>query len=238
MDENFAENAAERYRGLVPAHARLLLGPRYALLRPECAEARQRLPRCHATPIGAGDPDTINLRVRRVLIFFGATDPDNLSGRALEALTHPDLAALSVDLVVGANNLHHQRLAALADARGNTRLHPPRTHLADLLADADLAIGAGGTTTCARCCLGLPSLVVSIAENQRPACEALAAEQRIPYLGHKDEVTVACLGGRIRRLMSDAGALESLPDQGKRIVDGEGVARVIRALQSNTGSIR
>jgi len=99
------------------------------------------------------------------------------------------LAALSVDLVVGANNPHRERLAAVADARGNTRLHPPRPHLAGHMAEADLAIGAGRATAWKRCCLGLPSLVVSIADNQRPACEALAAEQRIAYLGHQDAAT-------------------------------------------------
>ena len=183
LDQNFAPDAEARYADRLPPQAQRLLGPRYALLRPEYAATRHGLRRCQGAafdktqrehnrpnPIEPDQPP-----VRRVLIFFGGTDPDNLSGRALAALTDPTLAALSVDLVVGANNPHRPTLSAQAEARGNTRLHPPRPHLADLMAEADLAIGAGGTTTWERCCLGLPSLVVSIAENQRPACEALAA---------------------------------------------------------------
>ena len=93
----------------------------------------------------------------------------------------------------------------------------------------------------------LPSLVVSSAENQRPTCEALAAEHRIAYLGHRDEVTVDFLGRKIKQLMSDAaalegprifrGVLECLCDRGRRLVDGQGVARAILALQSHAGSI-
>lgn len=116
--------------------------------------------------------------MRRVLVFFGGTDPHNLSGRALTALSDPALGHLAVDLavdlVIGANHPQREALVAQAAARPGTRVHGPRPHLADLMAAADLALGAGGTTTWERACLGLPSLVVTLAENQRPACLALA----------------------------------------------------------------
>ena len=156
--------------------------------------------------------------------------PDDLRGRALEALTDPALAALSVDLVIGANNPQRERVAAVAEARGNTRLHPPRPHLADLMAEADLAIGAGGATTWERCCLGLPSLVVSIAENQRPACEALAAEHSIAYLGHTDEVTIDRLCRALQALVVSPDQCRRLSVAGADLVDGRGVERVVTRL--------
>ncbi|MBK1633380.1 UDP-2,4-diacetamido-2,4,6-trideoxy-beta-L-altropyranose hydrolase [Thiohalocapsa halophila] len=217
LDQNFTENAAERYRGLVPAHARLLLGPSYALLRPEYAQARQAL----RARDGA---------VRRVLVFFGGTDPDNLTGRALAALSDPALAHLALDVVVGANNPHADSLAAQAAARGNTQLHPPRPHLADLMTQADLAIGAGGATTWERCCLVLPSLVVSIAENQRPACLALADAGLIDYLGHKDRVTTDRLRRALQALLDDPEQRQHLAAAGAALVDGRGVERVVRHL--------
>ncbi|MEA1053593.1 UDP-2,4-diacetamido-2,4,6-trideoxy-beta-L-altropyranose hydrolase, partial [Lamprobacter modestohalophilus] len=135
LDQNVAPDAEARYAGLLPASAQCLLGPGYALLRPEYAKARQRLRRCTRANTGEAEtkrdePDRLEQDpVRRVLIFFGGTDPDDLSGRALEALSAPALSALFVDLVIGANNPHRERLTALAQRRGNTQLHSPRPHL-------------------------------------------------------------------------------------------------------------
>jgi len=261
LDQNFAADAEARYADLLPSQAQCLLGPRYALLRPEYAQARQRLPRCtrgqpnnteimraQSEPVQSEpvQSDHAELRspastmiqpvtadptpVRRVLIFFGGTDPDNLSGRALQALSHPTLTQLHIDLVIGANNPHRDQLAALAKARGNTRLHPPRPHLADLMAQADLAIGAGGATTWERCCLGLPSLVVSIAENQRPACEALAAAGVIDYPGCKDTVSVERLSCALKALLNNPRRCQRLTAASMELVDGLGVERVTRRV--------
>jgi len=239
LDQNFTPDAEARYAGLLPPNAQRLLGPGYALLRPEYAATRQGLRRCRyispnpsAVAAQADEPGPLEQQpVRRVLIFLGGTDPDDLSGRALEALTQPALSALRVDLVIGANNPHRQRLTALANARGNTQLHPPRPHLADLMAEADLAIGAGGATTWERCCLGLPSLVISIAENQRPACEALATAGVIDYLGHYDAMTLHRLrSAMLTRL--NAPELRRLALASAALVDGQGVQRVVEAMHA------
>ncbi|NEX17703.1 MAG: UDP-2,4-diacetamido-2,4,6-trideoxy-beta-L-altropyranose hydrolase [Halochromatium sp.] len=237
LDQNVAPDAKARYADLLPASAQSLLGPRYALLRPEYAEVRQRLRRCtSANPSDPeaqrDDPGQLEQQpVRRVLIFFGGTDPDDLSGRALEALSAPALSTLFVDLVIGANNPHRERLTALAQRRGNTQLHPPRPHLANLMAEAYLAIGAGGTTTWERCCLGLPSLVISIAENQRPACEALGAAGVIAYLGHQDVVTVERLRDAVQTLRNDAQLRQRLSAVSAACVDGNGARWVSLAMQ-------
>ena len=222
LDQNYASDATKRYQDLLPAHARPLLGPSYALLRPEYADYRHRRhPR--------------DSSVRRVLVFFGGTDPNNLTGRALQALSAPGLTHLSVDLVVGANNAHRETLAAQAAARQGTRLHPPRPHLADLMVEADLAIGAGGSTTWERCCLGLPSFIVSIAENQRPACTALAADGLIHYLGHRDQVDEDSLRVAILELAFDPARRDALSIAGAELVDGRGTERVILAMREATG---
>ena len=93
--------------------------------------------------------------LHRVLVFFGGVDRDNLSGRALEALMDPALSDLAVDVVLGQNPHRHsvEELVAIA----NTTLHGPLPSLAGLMARADLAIGAGGSTTWERACLRLPS---------------------------------------------------------------------------------
>lgn len=219
LDQNHVRDAETRYRGLVPESARLLFGPRYAVLHPEYRRARRGRRR------RAG-------RLERVLVFCGGSDPHGLTGRALEALSRPALAHLAVDLVVGANNPHAETIARQAAARPRTRLHGVRPHLADLMADADLAIGAGGTTTWERCCLGLPALVVSIADNQRQICESLAADGLIRYLGHADAVGVDDLGEAILQLARDPDRLRRISVAGARTVDGRGTERVVEAMRA------
>jgi UDP-2,4-diacetamido-2,4,6-trideoxy-beta-L-altropyranose hydrolase len=217
LDQNYAPAGAIRYQDLLPPGALTLLGPAHALLRPEYAQHRQTLrPR--------------DGQVRRVLVFFGGTDPHNLSGRALTALSDPALAHLAVDLVIGANHPQREELTAQAAASFGTRVHGPRPHLADLMAAADLAIGAGGATTWERCCLGLPSLVVSLADNQRPACAALAADGLIRYLGHADQVTAATLRAALVQTLRDPAGLRAQASVASATVDGQGTHRVIDAL--------
>ena len=222
LDQNYAPTGAARYQGLLTPGARTLLGPAYTLLRPEYAQARQGLARCQGA--GASGP------VRRVLVFFGGTDPHNLSGRALTALSDPALAHLVVDLVIGANHPQREGLIAQAAARPGTQVHGPRPHLADLMAAADLALGAGGATTWERCCLGLPSLVVSLADNQRLACAALAADGLIRYLGHADQVTAASLAAALIQATHDPTGLRAQAAASSATVDGAGTQRVVEAL--------
>lgn len=217
LDQNYSTTPETRYADLLPPDTTRLLGPTYALLRPEYAEQRQRR-RPHS---GA---------MERIFVFFGGTDPDNLTGRALSALSDPVFTDVAVDVVVGPNNPHRGELEAQAKARSGITLHPPRPHLADLMAAADLAIGAGGTTTWERFCLGLPALVVSVAENQRPACEALAADDLLVYLGHDDQVTASSLREALQDLRGDPERLRHLADAGRQTVDGGGTQRVVEYL--------
>ena len=134
LDQNYSTEGEQRYAGLVPRTSKLLVGPRYALLRPEYAEYRKSL-----LDRGA--------RVKRVLVFFGGTDPQNMTGMTLDALSNQDLNHLEVDVVVGANNPHRKSIEQQVLDRPLTILHKPRTHLADLMAKADLSLGAGGVST-------------------------------------------------------------------------------------------
>ena len=223
LDQNFSCQPDERYAKLLPNHAQALLGPDFALLHPQYALTRQTLERCTAD-IGCLNP------VQRVLVFFGGTDPENLTGRCLGALSDPELYEIDVDIVVGANNPHKEALKRQAAARGATHLYETRPHLAGLMAEADLAVGAGGTTTWERCCLGLPSLVISIAENQQPACNALAADNIIDYLGHHKDVEIEDISRAIKQLVNDTARRQRLTKKSSALVDGLGVQRMVDAM--------
>lgn len=217
LDQNYSHVALERYRGLVPSDCKLCVTPRYALLSPEYVEYRRAL------PMRSG-------RVSRVLIFFGGSDPHDVTGRALQALCEPQFSQLAVDVVIGANNPNREALLQASSARPLTRAHGPRNHLADLMAQADLAIGAGGITAWERMCLGLPSVVVSIADNQRPACEALRDDGLIRYVGHYSEVQVSDIAGAVADCMQQPELTAALSERLKTLVDGLGTSRIAEYL--------
>ena len=109
LDQNYAGHGADRYKVWVSNDCTQLLGPEFAMLHPAFREQRLAAARHRE------DPQAIE----RIFVFFGGTDPGNLTGRALEALLEPNLAHLTVDCVVGANNPYQLELASIAEQRGN-----------------------------------------------------------------------------------------------------------------------
>ena len=210
IDQNYSLEGESRYAKLVPKTCNLLLGPKYALIRQEYIEQNKR------NLIHDG-------LVRRVIIFFGGSDIQNITSMALNALTIPSLAHLEVDVVIGQNNPHCKSIERQIAARPKTNADHCRPHLADLMIKADLALGAGGTTTAERLCLGLPSIVIGIAKNQIPSCKALHVAGLINYLGYADEVKWPRIAKEITRMIASPGVLKKISSAGKKLVDGSGI---------------
>ena len=217
LDQNYG-SASDRYRSLVPSDCTQFHGPEYALLKPVYAERRAQLP--------ARDG-----QVRRVLIYFGGcADATNLLRLAVQAFQAQELVHIELDIVVGASYERQSSLEELVAQRGKATIHRQLPDLADLMAKVDLAIGAGGATTWERCCMGLPSIVISIAENQRPACEALSADKLIDYLGQVDQVTSDLIRDRVLSLPKKPDLLRDLSERGMKLVDGDGVSKVTKIM--------
>lgn len=217
LDQNYAAEPKRRYHGLVPPHCPLLLGPRYALLHPQYAIRGTKLQPHKGI-------------VCRVLAFFGGTDATDATGLALSAMSSPDLRTIHLDLITGANYPHRERLEEQAKERGNASVRGPLPDLVEAMAEADLAIGAGGSTSWERLCLGLPSVIVSVAANQRPASEALADDGLAVYAGPINSVETETLRGILRDLIDDRDRMRSISDAGRKLVDGYGAGRVADAL--------
>jgi UDP-2,4-diacetamido-2,4,6-trideoxy-beta-L-altropyranose hydrolase len=222
LDQNYSAEGERRYAGLVPSSCRRMVGPRYALLSPDYARHRRTRPAHDGT-------------VRRVLLFFGGVDRPNVTARALTALSAPELGHLAVDLVIGTNHPARTALERQAAGRPGTCVHGVHPHLADLMVRADLAVGAGGVTTWERMCVGVPAVVVSLAENQRPTCEALAAADLIEYVGDHRSVDAEQIRSALTRLLADRERLTALSMRGRELVDGRGVSRVADAMRPPTG---
>ncbi|MQX38445.1 UDP-2,4-diacetamido-2,4,6-trideoxy-beta-L-altropyranose hydrolase [Roseospira navarrensis] len=218
LDANLHPDPEARYDGLVPDGCRLLCGPWFAPLRPEYAAARRRRGGPRAGP------------VRRVLVFYGGSDASNETARALRVLSRPPFRAMGVDVVVGANHPDPAGIAALAAARPNITLHGPRPHLADLMAAADVALGAGGVSVWERATLGLPSLLTVTAANQAAQVARLEETGAVWSLGPVEAVTDDALADTMAALCDDTDARAGQAAAAFRLTDGRGAARVAEAL--------
>lgn len=215
LDQNYDDRS--RYSALVPAGSRLLLGPKYALLRPEYAANRR--------------PYEFRLRpLKRVFVFFGGSDPDDLTGKTLNALMAPSLRNLKADVVVGGNYSHYASLNALACERGSTKIYGPQDHLADLMMNADLAVGAGGVTNWERMTVGLPSLVITLAENQVPISQQLHQRGIIRLIGKSEDISVEDITTALLDEIGSRAYLGRIAPS-MALCDGEGADRVLHEMQ-------
>ncbi|MEO6339616.1 MAG: UDP-2,4-diacetamido-2,4,6-trideoxy-beta-L-altropyranose hydrolase [Caulobacteraceae bacterium] len=215
---------APDYAGLVPDGAVLLMGPAYALLRASFAERR------------AERRSTQNGEISRVFVSFGLSDVDGVTGRAVAAL-RPLAPAAVFDIALPSSAASLPALGAMAAADPGLHLHIDATDVDRLLIEADAAIGAGGASTWERCCLGVPSIAVSVADNQRPLIERLSASGVVLGLSHsgdlefKEALAAAFLRLRDPTIRADL-AVKSLA-----VCDGQGAARVADAILAQLSRI-
>jgi UDP-2,4-diacetamido-2,4,6-trideoxy-beta-L-altropyranose hydrolase len=219
LDQTLGRKPAD-YAARVPPRCRVLTGSRYALIRPAFA-ARRRAAlarREQARPVS------------RILVAVGATDADNVTGIVLQGICESGLS-VEVDVVLGAGAQHRAAVATLAAAMPQrTRVHVDCEHMTELMAVADIAVGAGGTTSWERCCLGLPSVVIITAENQALIAERLAAAGACALIGRHRDVMPAMVAGRVTALANDAGRRRAMARAAAAICDGRGAGRVARVL--------
>lgn len=163
LDQNLGRDATD-YVDLITENCTVLVGPKYALLRPEFAELRDNSITRRATP-----------QLKRLLITMGGVDNDNATGKVLEALQGSALPTdCRITVVMG---LHAPCLAQVRDMAAKlpweAEVLMNVQDMGKLMADSDLAIGAAGTSAWERCCLGLPTLTMVLAANQQNGATAL-----------------------------------------------------------------
>jgi UDP-2,4-diacetamido-2,4,6-trideoxy-beta-L-altropyranose hydrolase len=211
LDQNLYQNMPARYADKVPQHCRMLLGPKFALLREEFRQSREAL----AAP---------RSEVRRVLVFFGGIDLQNFTGQALSALAESVQDGLEVDVVLGAQHPERAAIELLCQASGY-HCHIQTARMAELMASADLAIGAGGTATWERCSLGLPTLALSIADNQTRQLSDAAA-QCLVYAPEVRENVQATVALHLKALLHNSALRAAISNAGMAAVDGLGAQRL------------
>ncbi|MDO8331647.1 MAG: UDP-2,4-diacetamido-2,4,6-trideoxy-beta-L-altropyranose hydrolase [Fluviicoccus sp.] len=218
LDQNYYRSPEDRYHGLVPADCQCLLGPAYALLRPDFMAVRHQQLR-HRRPT---EP------VKRVSVCFGGSDPTGELPKVLQALmVLPEQLSLSVEVIVGSSSPSLPEVRRQKVDWPGLEVVVDAPDMAVRLARADLGIGAAGTMSWERACLGLPSLVAAVAGNQVESAEYLDEMNIHKYLGTFEQVDVDGYIKGVSCMLMNAGFRSTLSEQSARLVDGEGARRVV-----------
>jgi UDP-2,4-diacetamido-2,4,6-trideoxy-beta-L-altropyranose hydrolase len=213
----------KKYQNLVPRACEILLGPAYALLRPQFKQSRM-----------VSFASRQQARPPKILISMGGSDLDCATEKILQTLNQcalPDDSEVMVVLGSQAQSVEQVKLLA-ASLRWNVHVFHGVESMATLMAEADLAIGAGGVTALERCCMGLPSVLITLADNQIPGGKALDAIGAASLLGNVADIENN-LPDALHQLLQPSRLLE-MSQKAFDLVDGEGVSRVIERVSLKT----
>ena len=203
------------------AFTKLLLGPRYCLLRREFVAMKtwgRRIPE----------------QAQHLLVSMGGSDPQSLTARVIESLSLVEIEGLHVKVVAGGSNPQYKSLRVLAEESSRKAIkmevQPDVTNMAKLMAWADVAIAAAGSTCWELCMLGLPALLLDAAGHQIPLARELARLECAVYAGSSSEMTAAKVAHELDTLVRSAGLRQTLSQNCRRLVDGAGARRVVSAM--------
>ncbi len=208
------------YTFLVPAKCKVLTGPQYALLRPEFAALRAYSLQRRQQPV-----------LKKVLISMGGVDQANATCQVLEALENSSLPEdCRISVVMGQQALWLQQVRAKAQAMPwSTEVLVNIQDMARRMADSDLAIGAAGSTSWERCCLGVPTLQVVLADNQRLGALALQEKHAAYLIGDVKDISIN-LPLAINESTSNFW-MQKTSNATALITDGRGVEKVLKAIR-------
>lgn len=220
LDQNFYFNAEFRYNNLVPANCQKLLGPKYILLREEFSEIRDKRKLLKKSTTH---------EIKKIMLFMGGADTLNATQKIIDILfSMPNLVDYSIDIVIGENNSFKDKIKSYIENKQFFNYHVQPSYYNELLINADLVIGSGGSSVWERCYIGLPSIIFSIAENQILVCESAHQYGAHIYLGALTKKSLNKLNTTITNLSSDD--CKKLIDNGLQLVDGLGIKRLINYL--------
>ncbi|MDB9512764.1 UDP-2,4-diacetamido-2,4,6-trideoxy-beta-L-altropyranose hydrolase [Kamptonema animale CS-326] len=199
-------------------YSQLLLSTRYALLRREFWpwQKWQR---------------TVPPVAKKVLVTLGGADPDNVTLKIIQALQLVEVEELEAVVVAGSSNPHYESLEiAVQSSRFPIRLQRNITNMPELMAWADVAISAGGSTCWELAFMGLPSILLILAENQKAIAPELDRQGVIINLSWHQDVTIEQIGLALQELIGDRPKRETMSKKGRELVDGNGARRVVSEM--------
>ncbi|KEK23385.1 UDP-2,4-diacetamido-2,4,6-trideoxy-beta-L-altropyranose hydrolase [Bacillus gaemokensis] len=205
LDQNLHNNLNVRYNDLIPEHSLAKLGPKYAILRPEFHYAKKSLRK------RTGE-------IERIFIFFGGHDATNETFKTLRAIQNMHNDALKIDVVVGSQNPNKKDIQCYCKGIPNISYYCQIENIEKLMVQADLAIGAGGTTTWERCFLGLPSITITTAQNQIEVTKAVAEAGATWNIGTAETVSSETITECLTKLLTNSGKVKNMSNKALAIM--------------------
>ena len=215
LDQNLYPDMDQRYSRFIADTCTTLIGPKYTLLREEFTNVRDRI--------------KIRTQLNNVLIFFGGVDSQNMTLTTISAIAQIDV---KVDIIIGSTNPHQQSIVDACASFENMQCHVNVTRMAEFMLQADLAIGAGGTTTWERCYLGLPAVVLTLAQNQAAVNQAVANCGACIIAGDTT-TTESEISTQINRIADKPHILTQMSESALSIMqDYQGTKSVVETLEN------
>ena len=228
VDQNVHAKPSTRYASRLPSQCEQLLGPKYAILRPEFAQFRERS--------AASDSKA----PKRLMLFMGGMDEHNVTTGVLRSLAElPCRIEYEVHVILGGSNPHREIVDQACESLRDqwdcpVHLHVQVSQMAELMASMDLAIAAGGTNTWERCCLGIPTGIISVAENQTAVARHLDSMGVAKFLGVDHDSDDSSWRDPLKDFLSDTTLHRSMATASSKLVDGQGVTRIAQHMISLT----
>ena len=199
---------------LAPSTVRLI-GPKYALLRPDF--------------IISPDERNIRTRIENLFVFFGSFDADNFTAVTLNVLSKTTWRDKNITIVIGAQNPHAENVAELAAAM-TAKVIVQTKQMGALMMAADIAIGAAGSASWERAATGLPSLVASVASNQDAVLDTLVSHGSAIALPTKKDEYAAALPDAINVIETCKDLIETMSKKSYELRDGKGIERIVTQI--------
>ncbi|MCW2249521.1 UDP-2,4-diacetamido-2,4,6-trideoxy-beta-L-altropyranose hydrolase [Azospirillum fermentarium] len=211
---------ADHYAGLVPSGCRLLLGPRYALLRSNFVNV------CSTAPARRAEHRSVD----RILVSLGTNNPFNSTELALDSLKLAGIDA-EIDVILGPHTVgQSELLRRAARMQQKVNIHTDSRSVAPVMARADLAIAAASVTSWERCYFGLPTIAVLTSENMRFFARQMAEQDIVMLVEHGREDITQQIARRLRDLAASPSLLARLREAASSVCDGLGLVRLLNVL--------
>ena len=218
LNQNFPASQRQNLDANLPSNCIQILGPEYAILREEFLSAKRK-----EKPFA---------EITNILVSFGGTDSYNLTEQLMQFFCkHEEYSKVKINFVIGWQNQNREKLKSICDSNENFIYHYEINYMAKLISEADLCIGAGGSSSWERLYIGVPSIIVSLAENQDAICEWLYNNKLAYYMGKATDFSEESFRKSIDIVANDEIWRNCALNIGQKTVDGKGVNRIIESIQ-------
>ena len=225
LDQNLYADAEARYGNRIPPSCVRMLGPHYALLRPEFREMRAKVHHRSGS-------------IKRLSICFGGVDPFNETAKAMRAVQSLQRPDLQVEVITSSQNPNLESLRNCVLSTPNASLVVDARDMAARFAWADFALGAAGSTSWERACLGVPALLTAFSLNQEAIGEGIDHAGAAIYLGTSKQATEAVMAAKLEWALDHPDAIRQMGERAFNLVDGDGTRRVAMRLLEPAGPMR